>query len=90
MGIVGGIAIYFVCWWMTLLAVLPIGVRTQGEEGEIIPGTVASAPVIPRMRWKLILTTILAFIPWSIAFAIMEYDILSFEDFSYVPAFSND
>ena len=90
MNIVGSVAIYFVCWWMTLLAVLPIGVRTQGEEGEVVPGTVASAPVLPRIGRKLLLTTILAFIPWSIGFAILEYDILSFSDFTYVPEFSND
>jgi len=27
------IAIYFVIWWIVLFAVLPIGVRTQGEMG---------------------------------------------------------
>jgi len=90
MNIVGSVAIYFVCWWMTLLAVLPIGVRTQGEEGEIVPGTIASAPATPRIGRKLLLTTILALIPWSIGFAILEYDILSFADFPYVPEFSND
>ncbi len=90
MNIVGSVAIYFVCWWVTLLMVLPIGVRTQGEEGEIIPGTVASAPVIPRMGRKLLLTTVLAFIPWSLGFAILELDVLSFADFPYVPEFSND
>lgn len=90
MNIVGSVAIYFVCWWVTLLAVLPIGVRTQGEEGEVIPGTVASAPVIPRMGRKLLLTTVLALIPWSIGFAILELDILSFADFPYVPEFTND
>ncbi len=90
MNIVGSVAIYFVCWWITLLAVLPIGVRTQGEEGEVVPGTVASAPAIPRIGRKLVLTTILAFLPWGIGFAIMELDVLSFSDFSYVPEFSND
>jgi len=90
MNIVAAVAIYFVCWWITLLTVLPIGVRTQSEEGEVVPGTVASAPAIPRMGRKLLLTTILALIPWSIGFAILEYDILSFADFPYVPEFSND
>jgi len=90
MGIVSGIAVYFVCWWITLLAVLPLAVRPQGEEGDIVPGTVASAPVNPHMRRKLILTSLLAFLPWGFVFAVMEYNILSFDDFPFVPEFTYD
>jgi len=90
MNLFGAFAIYFVCWWITLLAVLPIGVRTQDEEGEIVPGTIASAPAVPRIGRKIILTTIIAFIPWGIGMAIMEFDLLSFADFPFVPEFSND
>ncbi len=32
MGIATGIAIYFLIWWVVLFAVLPWGVRAQGEE----------------------------------------------------------
>ncbi len=38
------IAVYFIIWWTTLFAVLPIGVRTQQESGEVVPGTPESAP----------------------------------------------
>ena len=38
------IAIYVVIWWTVLFAVLPIGVRTQGEDGVVVPGTPESAP----------------------------------------------
>jgi predicted secreted protein len=38
------IAIYVVIWWTVLFAILPIGVRTQGEDGFVVPGTPASAP----------------------------------------------
>jgi len=33
------IAIYFIIWWTVLFAVLPIGVRTQAEDGAVVPGT---------------------------------------------------
>ena len=42
------IAIYFVVWWIVLFAVLPWGVRTQEEEGEVVLGTDPSAPANPR------------------------------------------
>ena len=44
MSIALAIAIYIVVWWITLFAVLPFGVRTQGEAGTVVDGTPASAP----------------------------------------------
>jgi predicted secreted protein len=43
-----------------LFAVLPFGVRTQGEVGEIVPGTPASAPAAPRMLRTFAITTLIA------------------------------
>lgn len=31
------LAIYIFIWWITLFAVLPFGVRTQDEAGEVVP-----------------------------------------------------
>jgi predicted secreted protein len=54
------IAIYFVVWWVVLFAVLPFGVRTQADAGEVVAGTTASAPVRPMLLKKAIATTIVA------------------------------
>lgn len=54
------IALYFVIWWTTLFAVLPIGVRTQAEAGDVVPGTPGSAPVKPRILWVLGVNTLVA------------------------------
>jgi predicted secreted protein len=89
MSIYFGIAIYFVCWWITWMVVLPLGVRPQGEEGEIVPGTMPSAPAKPYIGRKLILASILALLPLAFIIGVMEYDILSFDDFPFVPEFSN-
>lgn len=58
-------AIYWIVWWVLLFAVLPIGIRTQSDEGEVIQGTSAGAPVNARFGRVVALTTIVA----SIAFA---------------------
>ena len=58
-------AIYFIVWWVCLFAVLPFGVRTQSDAGEVIQGTSAGAPVEPRMGRVFALTTIVA----TVAFA---------------------
>jgi predicted secreted protein len=54
------VAIYFVVWWIVLFAVLPFGVRTQEEEGEVTLGTTHSAPARPLLVRKAIATTIIA------------------------------
>ena len=53
-------AIYFIIWWITLFAILPIGVRTQADEENVTMGTAESAPLNLRMRRKLILTSIVS------------------------------
>jgi len=53
-------AIYFIIWWITLFAVLPIGVRTQADERDVTMGTAESAPLKLRMGRKLILTSIVS------------------------------
>ncbi len=53
-------AVYFIVWWLVLFAVLPWGMRTQEEEGEVVLGTTASAPARPRILRTLIVTTVVA------------------------------
>ena len=54
------IAIYLVIWWTVLFAILPIGVRTQGEDGAVVPGTPESAPTRPRLVRVALLTTLVS------------------------------
>jgi predicted secreted protein len=58
--IVSLLAIYFVVWWVVLFAVLPFGVRTQDEEGEVTLGTSRSAPSRPLLIRKAVVTSIVA------------------------------
>jgi predicted secreted protein len=71
MSITFGVAVYFVIWWTVLFAVLPFGVRTQGEAGEIVPGTPASAPVTPRLLRTCAITTVVAGAVFALVYAVM-------------------
>jgi predicted secreted protein len=53
------IAVYFIIWWVVLFAVLPFGVRTQAEAGDVVPGTPGSAPVSFPI-WRVIAITSVA------------------------------
>ena len=54
------LAIYFIVWWLVLFTVLPWGVRSQHEAGDITPGTDPGAPAMPSLWKKMIWTTVIA------------------------------
>jgi len=60
MPITTALAIFWLIWWVVLFAVLPWGIRSQHEGGAIAPGTDPGAPAIPRLKWKLLWTTLAA------------------------------
>ncbi|MES1179601.1 MAG: DUF1467 family protein [Hyphomicrobium sp.] len=77
------IAIYIFIWWTSLFAVLPFGVRTQHEEGNVVPGTPESAPAKPRLLRVAVINTILATIVFAIVYAIIEYKLITADTFPF-------
>jgi predicted secreted protein len=75
MSLVFGLAIFFVVWWIVLFAVLPFGVRTQAEAGDVVPGTPPSAPAQMRMARLLLVNTLVAIVVFCIIWLIIEYDL---------------
>lgn len=73
MSISVSIALYFVIWWTTLFAVLPLGVRTQGEAGEVVPGTPESAPAAPRLLRVCAINTVVAAIVFGIVYVVLRF-----------------
>lgn len=65
------IALLLTIWWVVLFAVLPFGVRSQHEDGDIPPGTDPGAPVAPKLGWKVLWTSVIALIVWGIALFVM-------------------
>ncbi len=56
------LAAFFLIWWVSLFAVLPWGIRSQHEDGEMTPGTDPGAPVNFRLGRKLLWTTAVALV----------------------------
>jgi predicted secreted protein len=54
------VAIYFILWWTVLFMVLPLGYRSQRDEGEVTLGTVESAPAKFRGGRVILLTTVIS------------------------------
>jgi predicted secreted protein len=74
MSISFAIAIYILIWWVVLFAMLPIGVRTQGEDEAIVPGTPASAPTRPRLIRVVLLTTATSAVMFVLIWALLRSD----------------
>jgi predicted secreted protein len=58
------IALFFTIWWIVIFAVLPFGVRSQHETGEIVPGTDPGAPVTTRLGRVAAITTAISLLIW--------------------------
>lgn len=55
------LAVYFVVWWLTFVAVLPIGSHSHHETGaDVITGADPGSPVRPMLLQKALLTTVLS------------------------------
>lgn len=81
---------YFICWWLTLFMVLPIGLRTQAEENEVVEGTVKSAPAHFRFWRVFLMTTAISavfYAGWYTMTAVYGVSALTFS--SWVPDFGS-
>ena len=79
MSLATGIAIYFIIWWIVLFAVLPWGVRSQEESGEVTTGTDPGAPSAPYLGRKLLWTTALAALVLLLGYFIYAYRLVAIE-----------
>ena len=66
MGITSGIVLYAVLWFLTFLIVIPIRLQTQGDVGQVVPGTHASSPEVHNLKKKALITTLAAGVVWAI------------------------
>ena len=77
MGPIWTISIYFVVWWMTLFAILPLGSRSHAEAGSHVPdGGDPGAPVNPNLRRKAITTTWVAAILTGLIWVVVQFGLI--------------
>lgn len=60
MGWITALAIYFIIWWTALFAILPIGMRSQRDEDDIVLGTEHGAPAQFSFARKAFWTTVVS------------------------------
>jgi predicted secreted protein len=79
MPVTTALAIFFLIWWVVLFAVLPWGVRSQYEGGEVAPGTDPGAPTLPNLRRKVVWTTLVAVVIFAAFYVVYVEHLVTLE-----------
>jgi predicted secreted protein len=80
MTITTGLAAFFLIWWVSLFAVLPWGVRSQHEGGEMAPGTDPGAPTSFRLGQKLLWTTAVAVVIYAGCYVVYSQHLVTLSE----------
>jgi len=65
MTITAALVLFASIWFMLLFMALPLGQRSQEEDGERVAGTPSSAPVDPMIGKKMFWVTVVAVLLWA-------------------------
>ena len=79
MSLFSAFVVFLLIWWITLFGVLPMGVRGQAEENDIVNGSEPGAPVASNIKRKFIITTIIATIIWGIVCTVIITGAISWD-----------
>jgi predicted secreted protein len=74
------LAAFFLIWWVSLFVVLPWGVRSQHEGGEMAPGTDPGAPTNFRLGQKLLWTTAVAVVIYAGCYVVYSQHLVTLSD----------
>lgn len=80
MGVVTGLVLYAIIWFMTLFIVLQTGIVSQDEAGGRVKGTHGSAPENPKLGKRFLLTSGIAFGIWAVIAAIILSGAVTIDD----------
>ena len=80
MGITSAIVLFAVIWFMTFLCVIPIRLKTQGDVGDIVPGTHAGSPEVHNLKRKAWITTGIALAVWAIVASVIVFEVITVRD----------
>ena len=83
MGPVSGLVLFAVIWTVVFFIVLPLRLETQGDRGEIVPGTHASSPADFSFKKKAKLTTLFAFPIWAVIAGVLLTGAVSVRDIDW-------
>jgi len=83
MGVLSAIVLFAVIWFLTLFCVLPVRLETQGDRGQIEPGTHSGSPANPQMKKRFLITTGIALVVWGGLVAVILSGVITVENMDF-------
>lgn len=83
MTITAALVLYSVIWFMVFFVVLPLRLVTQGEAGDVVPGTPQSAPAQAQIGRKARITTLWATLLFVIIGGTIVSGVISVRDLDW-------
>ena len=83
MSITGAIILFAVTWFMVFFCVLPLRMVTQGDLGEVVPGTPKAAPAGFVVARKAKVTTMVALVLWIAEVGIVQSGWITIRDLDF-------
>lgn len=80
MAITSAIVLFAVTWFMVLFITLPIRLRTQGDEDDIVPGTQAGAPANFNVKRTMWIVTGVSSVIWVILVSLILWSGITVHD----------
>ncbi len=80
MGITSAIVLFAVIWFLVLFITLPIRLRTQGDEGKVLPGTQAGAPANFNIKRTMWIVTGVTVVLWVLIAGVIVFGGISVRD----------
>lgn len=77
MDFVSGVVVFLMIWWTALFAVLPWGIKPTAEE-DAVEGQVMSAPSVPNLKKKFLITTLITVILWLLIAYLIHIKVIDF------------
>ena len=83
MGPVSALVLFAVIWFMVLFIILPLQLTTQGEAGDVEPGTHSSAPADAQIGRKARITTLVALVVWAVVAGVIVTGAITVRDIDW-------
>lgn len=83
MNLTGGIVLFAVIWFLVFFVALQVRPRSQADAGEIVPGTPPGAPADLRMKRKVVWTTMIAIVLWSVIASVILSGAVTLRDIDW-------
>jgi len=77
MGIITGVFIYLLIWWVIIFCTLPLKFQRLEKNTD---GSMPGAPVHPQMKFKIILTTVISAVLWAVIELVIRSGWISYHD----------